>query len=106
MYTPSPTCAFATQSGANFRLKSFDTSTLIPLLSFFRGRTFTFHPNLAVFKKLLLPNRHGAFEFAYGPFAGFESRATVWRADGDDHAGLPNLETSGAMHDSHVHDLE
>ncbi len=70
-----------------------------------RGR-ITFHPNLTVFKNFFLPNRHGAFEFADGPLAGFEGRAAVRRADGYDDARLADFQTTGAMHDADVRDVE
>src|SRR5258708_756986 len=69
-------------------------------------RAFAFDPYFAVFEKLLLPNRHVAFEFANGPLAGFECCAAVGRADGDDDAGLTNLKAASAMHDTDVCDVK
>src|SRR6266699_1271743 len=72
----------------------------------FVGGAFALDPNLTVFKDFFLPNRHGAFQFADGPFTGFEGRAAVRRADRDHDAGLANLQTTSAMHDSQVRNLE
>src|SRR2546423_3843605 len=66
----------------------------------------TLNPNLAIRKNFFLPNRHGAFEFADGPLAGFEGRTPMRRANTDHDTGLPDLQTTGAMHDADVGDVE
>src|ERR1700686_3364248 len=70
------------------------------------GVALPLDPNLAVLKKFFLPNRHRAFEFAYGPFAGLKCRAAVRCADGDDYAGLADFQTPGPVHDTDVGDVE
>src|SRR3954470_6547910 len=67
---------------------------------------FTLDPDLAVFKDFLFPNRHRAFEFADGPFAGFKGGPTMRGADANYYAGLANLQTAGAVDDTNVRDLK
>src|SRR6266568_5954704 len=69
-------------------------------------RTFAFDPNLAIFKNFFLPNRNGAFQFANGPLAGFKGSTSVRSADGDNDAGLADLQAAGAMNDADVGDVE
>src|SRR5437016_8283408 len=109
MYTPSPIWAFATQSGANFKLKSFDTSTFITILrlvSAFLRCALAFDPDFAVSKNFFLPDRHSAFQLANGPFASLEGCVTMRRADGDHDARFANLEASCAMNDADVRNVK
>src|SRR5438309_9049260 len=66
----------------------------------------SFDPNLTIFKNFFLPDRHGAFEFAYRPLAGCEGGTPVRRTNTDNDAGLPDLQTAGAMHDADVSNVE
>src|SRR2546428_13448554 len=68
--------------------------------------SLAFDPNLAVCENFFLPNRHGAFEFADGPFAGFKCSSAVRSADGDNGAGLADFQAAGAMNDADVGDVE
>src|SRR5438445_13332309 len=66
----------------------------------------TFDPNLTIFKNFFLPDRHGAFEFAYRPLAGFEGCTPMRRANADNYTGFADLQTAGAMHDADVSNVE
>ncbi len=63
-------------------------------------------PFFAVFEHFFFPDRHRAFEFSDGPFAGFEGGFAVWGAGGDHDAGFADLQAAGAMHDAEVSDLK
>src|ERR1043165_535307 len=64
------------------------------------------YPFSAVCVDFFFPDGNGAFEFADGPFAGFERRLPMRRADGDYDASLADLEFAGAMDDADVRDVE
>ena len=77
--------------------------TLFPFLplpvAFF---PFSFHPNLAVFKEFLLPNRHRAFQLTNGPLAGCKCCPPMRSADRDYNAGLANFQPARPVHDPDV----
>lgn len=55
------------------------------------------HPNLAIFKNLLFPNRDGFFQRVNAVAAGVEGGCPVRGAHGDDDGGIANLQCACAM---------
>ena len=64
------------------------------------------NPFLTILVHVFLPDGYSAFEFFDGPFAGLEGCSAMWGAGGDDDAGFPDLQASGAVHDAEVSDFE
>lgn len=63
------------------------------------GGKFTIGPDGTVLKILLFPNGDGALESVNGEAARVEGRGPVRRADGNEDAGVPDLEAAEAVDD-------
>src|SRR4030095_1197050 len=61
-------------------------------------------PDLAVLEVLLLPDRDRLLQGVDGEAARLEGLAAMGGGDGDQHAGLTDLETAHAVHDGDLPD--
>src|SRR5688500_7675539 len=66
----------------------------------------TLNPHLTVRINFLFPDRHRSFKLSDQPLARLERRPSMRSGDRDHNARFSDLQTSQAVNDSHVRDLE